>query len=63
MHGFIVNHPEGELDLLLSADRRQGATEQPGGKHQRNAGTSDDPASLLAAVVAEDDAKPTAFGK
>jgi hypothetical protein len=54
---------EGELDPLSSADRRQGAMEQPGSKHSisENASTPD-PASLLAAVVADDDAKLSAFG-
>jgi hypothetical protein len=33
LHGFIVNHPEGDLDLLSSADRRHGAMEEPGSKH------------------------------
>jgi len=56
---------EGELDPLSSADRRQGAMEQPGSKHSisEDASTPDDPASLLAAVVADDDAKLTTFGK
>jgi hypothetical protein len=50
------------LDLLSSANRRQGALDEPGSKHSisENASTSD-PASLLAVFVADEDAKLTAF--
>jgi len=39
--------------------------ERPGSKHgiSENASTPDDPASLLAAVAVDDDAKLTAFGR
>jgi len=62
LHGFIVNHPKGDLDRLSSANRRQGALDEPGSKHSisENASTSD-PASLLAVFVADEDAKLTAF--
>jgi hypothetical protein len=62
LHGFIVNHPEGDLDLPSSADRRHGAMEEPGSKHSISENTTD-PASLLAVFVADHDAKLTAFDK